>query len=134
VGSPAGRFCSPNFRAAGDTPAAVQHGRAALQSQPDQRESLNALAWTLATSREDTIRNGGEALKLAEHLVRLTDHQSPEALDTLAAAYAASGRLAEAMQTAKNALEQAGASGNKKLAQDIRSHLETYQRGNAGLG
>lgn len=112
--------------ARGDMRAAVQHWREALQHQPDHHESLNAFAWTLTTSRDDTIRNGGEALKLAEHVARLTDHKSPGSLDALAAAYAANDRYADAIQTAqKKPWRWPKRQETKKLAQDIQLHLET---------
>jgi tetratricopeptide (TPR) repeat protein len=117
--------------AQGETHDAVQHWREALQTLPDHRESLNALAWTMATSRDDEIRKSVEALELAEQVVQLTERRSPEALDTLAAAHAANGRFTEAIQTARQALEIAEATGNQKLIEAIRSHLETYLRGEA---
>jgi hypothetical protein len=52
--------------------------------------------------------------------------QSP-LLDTLAAAYAASGRYAEARTIAAQGLDIANAKGDKALADQIRRRMEIYQ-------
>jgi rhomboid protease GluP len=65
-------------------------------------EAMNGLAWALATSREDTLRNGAEAVAWAEKAVA----KEPVAMyvDTLAAAYAETARWDEAVATQERAL------------------------------
>jgi hypothetical protein len=52
-------------------------------------------------------------------------------LDTLAAAYAAAGRFPEAVTTGQKALELALLSGQKEVAENIRSNLELYKANRA---
>ena len=72
------------------------------------------------------IRNVPEAVQLAEKGCKLTNYRDPILLDTLGAAYAASGRYAEARKIAAQGLELATAGGNKPLADRIRRRIETY--------
>ena len=51
---------------------------------------MNGLAWWLATAPEDSLRNGEEAVRWAKKVYHLTP--TPEAADTLAAAYAETDR------------------------------------------
>lgn len=72
---------------------------AALALDPDHVGSLNNLAWLLATCPDDAVRDGTAAVRHAERAVRLTSGEDPEALDTLAAAYAEAGRFDAAVET-----------------------------------
>ena len=51
---------------AGDFQGAIFQLRRVLLTEPDSVEALNNLAWLLATAPDDTLRNGAEAVKLAE--------------------------------------------------------------------
>jgi len=87
---------------------------------------FNNLAWTLATHADAQIRNGAEALRLAESVVK-KQGQMPTYLDTLAVAYAEVGRFPEAVATAKKAVQIATSQGDTQMAQDIQSRLTVYQ-------
>ena len=52
----------------------------------------NDLAWVLATSKDADLRDGARAVELAESVVEGVPTPHPLVLDTLAAAYAESGR------------------------------------------
>ena len=52
---------------------------------------------------------------------------NPNALDTLAAAYAESGRFNDAVKTAESAIQNAGAYGQTNLVADLISRLKLYQ-------
>ena len=80
-----------------ETRAAVERFRLALKAQPDWPESLNNLAWILAANPDATVRNGAEAVALAERACKLTDYKEPLLVGTLAAAYAEAGRFPEAV-------------------------------------
>ena len=67
-------------------------------------------------------------MRLAEQLVRLTGDSSPTALDTLAVAYAAAGRLEDAITAATRALQVARAAGAQELVEMIRMRLDTFER------
>ena len=72
-----------------------------MQLVPGDARLPGAMAWLLATSPEASLRDGARAVELAQRAVRLTGGREPDALDTLAAAYAEAGRFAEAVETAE---------------------------------
>ena len=113
----------------GKTREALEQWRDVLRRQPDQVTILNRCAWILATDPDASLRNGSEATALAERAVRQTQGRDPAILDTLAAAYAESGRFAEAVQTAQTALSQAEALGNTTLAESLRQRVDLYRAG-----
>jgi hypothetical protein len=87
------------------------------------------LAWLLATTSRADLRDGKEAVRLAENACRLTDNKNPFLIGTLAAAYAEAGRFPEAVTTAQNAITLATAAGETQLAARNRELLELYQAG-----
>jgi Flp pilus assembly protein TadD len=82
---------------------AVAHYRIALRFSPDDPRALNNLAWILAANPRSEIRDGAEAVRLAEHACQITHDSEPLFLGTLAAAYAEAGRFDEAVATAQHA-------------------------------
>jgi tetratricopeptide (TPR) repeat protein len=113
----------------GKTREALEQWRDVLRRQPDQIIVMNRCAWILATDPDASLRNGLEATALAERAVRQTQGQDPAILDTLAAAYAESGRFPEAVQTAQTALSQAESLGNTTLSEALRHRIELYRTG-----
>jgi len=109
--------------------AAVEQFRLALQAQPDWPESLNNLAWILAAHPDASLRNGAEAVTLAERACRLTNYKEPLLVGTLAAAYAEAGRFADAVRSGEQAHSLALAAGQKEIAQRNQELLEIYRRG-----
>jgi tetratricopeptide (TPR) repeat protein len=108
---------------------AILQYQQALQINADQVQTLNNLAWILATCSQASLRNGNEAVELAQRADHLTDDSNPLILATLAAAYAEAGRFSEAVQIAQRALQMAGTQSNNRLADGIRSQLKLYQAG-----
>ena len=113
----------------GKWPEAIAHYERALQLKPDYADAGCNLAWLLATCSEAQFRNPAEALRRAQRARELTQSRAPEVLDTLAAAQAAGGDFARAVETAKQALALATAAGNSNLAREIQRHLQLYQAG-----
>jgi tetratricopeptide (TPR) repeat protein len=113
----------------GKARAAMTQFQVALESRPDDPDTLCNLAWLLATSSEASARNGARAIELAQRANEASGGRSPAALGTLAAAYAESGRFAEAVTTARRALELAEAQANFPLADMLRSQIELHQAG-----
>ena len=108
---------------------AVAEYRLLLAAKPDQPEALNNLAWLLATSPDAAVRNGAEAVRLAEQGCRLTDYKQAQMLGTLAAAYAEAGRFTEAVTTAQKAIELARAGGDMQFAAANAQLLSLYRAG-----
>ena len=100
----------------GRSPDAVAQYRRVLALDPHRPEALNNLAWILATSPDPTVRNGEQALRLAEELCRQVQFQDPLAVATLATACAQTGRFTDAITWARKAEDLAAAGGDQKLA------------------
>jgi hypothetical protein len=76
--------------------------RAAVADQPSA-DLVGYLAWILATSNDDSLRNGKEALELAQ-LAAKAEPASPSIQSVLSAALAENGRFAEAVEAADRAV------------------------------
>jgi protein O-mannosyl-transferase len=107
----------------------LQHFRATVELAPQSAPGWERAAWVLATSPDTSLRDGAQAVRLAEHAVQLTGAGLAEPLDTLAAAYAESGRFPEAVATAERALELALAQNRTELAGQLRDRLKEYRNG-----
>ena len=108
---------------------AIENYRQAIQIKPNFSEALNNLAWVLAAGPDDKLRNGAEAVRLAERACELTQYGEPLYLETVAAAYAEAGRFPEAVTTAEKAEQLATAAGLTAVAAKDRELLELYRAG-----
>jgi len=113
----------------GRTREAMAQYREALRLNPNLAGALNNLAWVLAASPDAELRNGAEAVRLAERACELTHYGEPLFIGTLAAAYAEAGRFPEAVTTAEKAEQIATIAGSKTLAEKNRQLLELYRAG-----
>jgi tetratricopeptide (TPR) repeat protein len=113
----------------GNVRGAADHYHQVLRLQPDNIEALNNLAWILAANASDELRQGAEAVRLAERACELSRRREPLLLGTLAAAYAEAGRFGDAVKTAENARDLATAAGLKDVARKNSQLLELYQAG-----
>lgn len=66
-------------------------------------QAMNHFAWLLATCPDARIRNGKEAIRVAQRLVQLRPN-NPMYIDTLAAAYAETGLYKKAVSLQKQAI------------------------------
>jgi tetratricopeptide (TPR) repeat protein len=121
--------------------ALVQLGRPAeamaeysktLQLRPALDEAANNLAWLLATCSDRSLRDGAKAVTLARQASEHGHDQNPLILGTLAAAYAETGQLSEAVATAQRARQLALDQNNPALARMLESQLRQYQDGDGG--
>ncbi|MGA3284790.1 MAG: tetratricopeptide repeat protein [Verrucomicrobiota bacterium] len=110
---------------------AIAHYRLAIQLNTNSVIALNNLAWLLATDSDPRLRNGPEAVALAEHACKLTKNQNAFFIGTLAAAYAEAGRFHDAAATAQKAHDVALAQGQKEIAADNERLIELFKSGQA---
>jgi tetratricopeptide (TPR) repeat protein len=87
------------------------------------------LAWILATAPDRSFRRGQEAIALAEEACQATGNRHPQALNTLAAAYAEAGRFEDAARKAEQAAQAAMGAGQRDMAQQIAQLVELYRQG-----
>ena len=88
---------------------------------------MNNVAWVLSTHEDATVRQGIEAVLLAERVCELTDYQAPHILDTLAAAYAETERYEEAGKTAEKAFQLAQQEKDEELVKRVLRRVELYR-------
>jgi tetratricopeptide (TPR) repeat protein len=105
----------------------VEEWQKVLTIQPDNGNAMSNLAWVFATSPDDSLRDGAQAVQLAEQALHISARRIPLLFRTLAAAYAESGRFSEAIQTAQQGFELANAQGNSGLATELQGNISLYQ-------
>ena len=108
---------------------AMGEWRSALAIDANYVTALFRMAQVLASNPNPSLRNGGEAVELAERAVKLTGGRQPAILDTLAAAYAEAGRFTEATATARRALALANQQKDAQLATGLSARIALYQAG-----
>ena len=108
---------------------AIDQWQDALALQPDNGNAASNLSWVFATCPEDSIRDGARAVELGEKALRISGGKIPMIYRVLAAAYAESGRFADAIETAQRGAELATTQGNPTLAAEVESNIALYQSG-----
>ena len=91
----------------GDLSEALRLRERAYELAPQRLECLNNLAWLLATMPQAEALDGKRALELAQRAAEATHYENSGVLDTLAAAYAASGNFPAAIESQQKAVELA---------------------------
>lgn len=86
---------------------------------------LNNLAWVLATSPDDDLRDGDRAVELATEASELTDYKAAYILSTLASAYAENGDFDKARKWATKAVELAE---DDEQRVGLQEELDSYNR------
>lgn len=103
--------------------------RKSIALEPNYVPALFRLAQVLASNPNPKLRNGGEAVELAERAASATGRQQPAVLDTLAAAYAEAGRFTEAIETARRALGIATEQNDRALTAGLIARIALYEAG-----
>ena len=85
----------------------------------------------LATASDPRLRNGNEAVRLAEQACQLSQYKDVTMIGVLAAAYAEAGRFNDAVATAQKACTVASAQGQTGIAAKYENLLELYKSGRA---
>jgi len=113
----------------GNPAEAIQHYNKALELAPKSTATLTNLAWLLATSQDASLRNGLKAVELAKRADRLVGGTNALVLRTLAAAYAENGEFANAIGTARSAMQLARVHGEDSLVTDLDQQIALYELG-----
>ncbi len=104
---------------------AIEDYEKALVLVPKDTGILNNLAWVLATSPDDKLRDADRSIRLATQACEVTDYRQAHILSTLAAAYAESGDFRAAVKWSKQAVEIT----DENLREALSKELKSYQEG-----
>ena len=113
----------------GQAAGALTQWREGLKLEPENVAVLSRTAWTLATSPDPAVRNGAEAVELAERAMKITGGREPAVFDALAAAYAEAGRLPEAVKTAHAGLALTTPQTDPQVTAALKAHAALYEKG-----
>jgi tetratricopeptide (TPR) repeat protein len=102
---------------------AIADYETALKLQPKNGGILNNLAWVLATSPVDELRDGKRAVELATRACEETEYKQAHILSTLAASYAETGDFKTAMEWSTKAVEAA----DEKMKENLTKELKSYE-------
>src|SRR5438270_3049037 len=98
---------------------------AALRRDPRDADAMNNAAWFRATCPEASYRNGKEAIELASRACKIDKWKDADQIDTLAAAYAEAGDIAEAERFELKALSVLPS--GEELRLKFQARLELYR-------
>jgi len=108
---------------------AIGQWQEALAIQPENGNAASNLAWVFSACPDDSIRDGRQAVELAEKALRISGGKIPMIYKVLAAAYAENGRFSDAIETAQRGAELATNQGNPALAAELERNSALYQSG-----
>lgn len=103
---------------------AIADFEAALKLEPDDTGVLNNLAWVLATSETEGVRNAKRSIELGKKACELTEYKKPHILSTLASGYAESGDFETALKWSAKAVEL----GEGEMKEQLGKELESYKQ------
>jgi tetratricopeptide (TPR) repeat protein len=101
--------------------------RETVRLAPEDTDALRNLAWFMATTPRDDLRDGKTAIQYGKKTCELSGWKNADHLGTLAAAFAESGDFQEAVKWQKKALE-AGYVDKEELDQ-AQMRLKLYEAG-----
>jgi len=112
----------------GEIKEAIDAWRQTLRFDPDNADAANNIAWVRATASDADLRDGKEALELAQRALR-NGGENPVVLRTLAAAQAEDGQFAEAVASCERGEELAQKRGDRAMAENLRNCKEVFRKG-----
>jgi tetratricopeptide (TPR) repeat protein len=111
----------------GETAEAIRHYEKALKIFPQSISALTNLAWLLATSPSESLRNGGKAVEIARQADQLSGGTNTVVLRTLAAAYAETGQFGKAIESARTAVQLARMHDDDSLTMELEQQIALYR-------
>lgn len=119
----------------GQTEGALEHFVNAAELNSKWWAPLNYRSWILATHPDDQVRDGREAIRLAQRAANLLAHSNSMASmpfvavqDTLAAAYAEAGQFHQATATIEQAISMLNNLGRRAMVLELQGRLNLYQQ------
>ena len=106
----------------------IKYLRKSLSLDSNLMEAKFHLAWALATASDKRLRNGAEAVRIAEELNSTTKSQEASILNLLAASLAEAGRFDEAVKTIDHAIQVAKAKKQTGLVGRLQKSRTIYQQ------
>jgi len=109
----------------GDHERALADLERAHAVRPDDTGVLNNLAWLLATSPEESLRDGKRAVELATKACEATEWKEAHIMSTLAAGYAEQGEFEKAREYSRKAVETGDV--NDEVRGQLENELASYR-------
>jgi protein O-mannosyl-transferase len=106
---------------------ALDHLHEAIRLNPQSSAAMARLAWILATHPDPNIRDGSQAVRLAEQSCNMSGYSHTESLITLSAAYAENAQFSPAVHIADQALRSAHLKHETHLIPMIENLRNLYQ-------
>ena len=97
------------------------------EAEFDYSGLLNNLAWVLATSPQDDVRDGKRSVELGIRPCEATDYKAAHILSTLAAGYAEIGDFENARKYSSQAVEEETKEANPEQLEQLKKELESYE-------
>lgn len=119
-----------DYEAAVDSVGEIEFETADEFQKQEAAGIYNNLSWVLATSPNDSVRDGKRSLELAEKAAKLSDYKAAHILSTLAAAYAEAGNFEKAIQWSEKAVQLGDEEDHEQLEQ-LELELDSYRKGEA---
>jgi len=106
----------------GKEKAALEDYTRAVQQKPDDVSIQNNIAWLYATAKEEGVRDKLKALEHASRAAALSKEKNAGVFDTLARVYFINGKVKEAIETEKKAIEL------EQNNKEFKENLTLYER------
>jgi len=101
--------------------------RQAIVLSPDNHVARNNIAWVLAASPDEEVRDGKEAIRLALIVCEAEEYESSYSIDTLAAAYAETGNFDKAVEMQEKAVALLDPNDDKQRWRELNHHLKLFK-------
>lgn len=112
----------------GEEESKEEKARRRLHINPSDVTALKELILILSTDENDSVRNGQEAVEVAEKLLKISGNKDPVNLFLMGAACAEAGKFNEAIDWSKKGLRIAKSNKQKDLVNRLTHCINLYKR------